>query len=294
MGKCRPLEVVFLTNFSTPCFQVTPIVPQMADDLELNLTILNAFNPEKERRRDVEGKLRSFLPEADGFGSCRRIAMEGAVLEAVEQLAARQPIDLLIAPPSDPLVFPSLQPSLRAAVLARLNTLLWTAPATVQVQKLRSRPRQIACWLELEQEPESSLAALRTAARYADVMEAQLHILYVAPDIVEGALQAPSAPLHVEEVWNTLRKHIPDALARCEVHVSAGGFRPVAELVRRCDADLLLMGREQAMISGFLLPTRMSPVITRLPCPTLCVGAKGEHVPLSRRPRVRPLLSLTA
>ena len=62
MSRRRPLEAVFLTRCSVPCFQVTPAVAQLADDLDLRLTLLHAFDPERERRRDVETRLRSFFP----------------------------------------------------------------------------------------------------------------------------------------------------------------------------------------------------------------------------------------
>lgn len=282
MSKRRPLGAVFLTSFSVPCFQVTPALAQMADDLDLRLTLLTAFDPEKERRSAVEAKLRSFFPEADAFAGCRRVAREGRVLDAVQSLAAEQPIDLLIAPPSDPLGLPSIAPSLRAELLTQVDTILWTAGPSVPSIKLRRRPRNIACWLDFDTQEDCYLGALRAAAQYAEATEAQLHILYVVPDVLEGSLRPPSVPLHAGEVWDALRQHLPSGLARPEIHVSPGGFRPVAELLRRCDADLLVIGSEQAVLSGWL-GTRMNPLISQALCPVLCIGRSGTQVQLSRR-----------
>lgn len=284
-SKRRPLGAVFLTSFSVPCFQVTPALAQMADDLDLQLTLLHAFDPEKERRGEVEAKLRSFFPEADAFSGCRRVVCEGRVGDAVSRLAAEQSVDLLIAPPSDPLGLPSIAPSLRAGLLTQVDTLLWTAGPSVPSLKLRRRPRHIACWLDFDTQEACYVAALRAAAQYAEATEAQLHLLYVVPDVHEGSLRGPSAPLHAGEVWDALRAHLPSGLARPEIHVSPGGFRPVADLVRRCDADLLVMGSEQAVLSGWLGP-RMNPLISQAMCPVLCVGPTAARVQLARR---RPL-----
>jgi nucleotide-binding universal stress UspA family protein len=287
-SKRRSLSAVFLTSFSVPCFQVTPALAQMADDLDMQLTLLHAFDPEKERRGEVEAKLRSFFPEADSFAGCRRVVCEGRVIDAVNRLAAEQPIDLLIAPPSDPLGLPSIAPSLRAQLLTQVGSLLWTAGPGVLPNKLRRRPRHVACWLDFDTQEACYLSALRTAVQYAEAAEAQLHLLYVVPDVFEGSLRGPSVPLHAGEVWESLRAHLPSGLARPEIHVSPGGFRPIVELLRRCDADLLVIGSEQAVLSGWL-GQRMNPLISQALCPVLCVGRAVSGVQLARRPVKLPV-----
>jgi nucleotide-binding universal stress UspA family protein len=293
LSKRRPLEAVFLTSFSVPCFQATPALAQMADDLELQLTLLHAFDPEKQRRKDAEAKLRSFFPEADAFPRCRRVVREGGVREAVDALAAEQSIDLILSMPSDPLWLPSIQPSRRAELLGRVGTLLWTAGSSVQPTKLRRRPRHIACWLDFDSEEACYLSALRVAAQYAAAVEAQLHLLYVLPDVLEGTLRPPSVPLHAGEVRDALREHLPGGLSKPEIHVSPGGFRPVPELLRRCDADLLVLGTEQAVVAGWL-GSRMNPLISQAHCPVLCVGGQGARVPLARRNPARLQDALSA
>lgn len=294
MSRRRPLEAVFLTRCSVPCFQVTPAIAQLADDLDLRLTLLHAYDPLRERRRDVETRLRSFFPEADSFRDCRRVAREGSVRDAVQRLASEQSIDLLIAPPSDPLRFPSLVPSLRAELLSQLGTLLWTAGPAVLPAKLRRRPRNIACWLDFSAGEEGYVPTLRVAARHAEALDAQLHILYVPPDILEGSLRPPSVPLHADEVLTALHTHLPDSLARPEIWVESGSFRPLPELLRRCDADLLVAGSAQAMASPWwgLGGQRLDPRLGAARCPILCVGQKGLRVPLWRRPASRPDASL--
>jgi nucleotide-binding universal stress UspA family protein len=285
MSRRRPLEAVFLTRCSVPCFQITPAIAQLADDLDLRLTLLHAFDPQRERRRDVETRLRSFFPEADSFRGCRRVAREGSVIDAVQHLGTEQAIDLLIAPPSDALQFPSLLPSLRAELLAQVGTLLWTASPAVLPAKLRRRPRNIACWLDYSAGEEGYVPALRVAARHAEALEAQLHILYVPPDIQEGTLRPPSVPLHADEVMASLSAHLPPDLARPEIWVDSGRLRPLPELLRRSDADLLVAGSEQAIARRFwgLGSQRLNPQLASAPCPILCVGQGGVRVPLWRR-----------
>lgn len=285
MSRRRPLEAVFLTRCSVPCFQVTPAVAQLADDLDLRLTLLHAFDPERERRRDVETRLRSFFPEADSFRDCRRVAREGSVRDAVQRLASEQSIDLLIAPPSEPLRLPSLLPSMRAELLSHLETLLWTAGPAVLPTKLRRRPRNIACWLDFSAGEEGYVPPLRVAARHAQALEAQLHILYVPPDILEGSLRPPSVPLHADEVLAALNTHLPGGVARPEIWVAGSSFRPLPDLLRRCDADLLVTGGNQATVSPWwtLGGTRIDPRLVAAPCPILCVGQQGLRVPLWHR-----------
>lgn len=286
MSRRRPLEAVFLTRCSVPCFQVTPAIAQLADDLDLRLTILHAFNPERERRRDVETRLRSFFPEADSFHDCRRVAREGSVFDAVQGLAGEQSIDLLIAPPTDPLRLPSLMPSLRAELLSQLGTLLWTAGPAVLPAKLRRRPRNIACWVDFSTGEDGYVPTLRVAARHAEALDAQLHILYLPPDILEGSLRPPSVPLHADEVLKALQTHLPSSLPRPEIWLESGSLRPLPELLRRCDADLLVAGSEQAMVSAWwgLGGQRLDSRLRAARCPILCVGQAGVRVPLWRRP----------
>lgn len=285
LAQPRALEVLFLTSFSDPCFRVTPALAQMADDLEMNLTLAHAYDDKRERLGDVELKLRSFFPEADGFGS-KRMVVTGDFLAAAERIVSERTVDMIVAPPSDPLGFWRLLPSRRAALLEKAGTLLWTAGQDVSTRKLRSRPRNIACWLELDgagaEDAAEQSAALQVAGKYAEALSAQLHVLYVLPDVLEGTLRPPSAPLCADEVWEALRARIPSGIKKPEVHVSSGGFRPVVDLLRRCDADLLVLGADQAMVSGWL-GTRMSPLISQAPCPVICVGDRGASVPIAQR-----------
>jgi hypothetical protein len=280
MVAMRPLEVVFVTNFSDACFRIIPAVAQLVDDFVLRLSILHAYDPAREGRAAAEDKLHSFFPEADHFGVCRRVLLEGDLVQGVEQLRREGPVDLLVVPSSDALGLPHLQRSSRARLLEECGVSVWTTGRKVLPEKLKRRPRNIACWLDFET---GELAQVELAKEYALRLGAKLHLLHVTPDILEGSLQPPSTPLGADEVLEALRARLGGSSPAPEVHVSlGGGRRAMVDLVRRCDADLLFLGRSRAVLPGWLGP-KMNPAISGVPCPIVCLGEIALRPALLRR-----------
>jgi hypothetical protein len=103
--QARPLEVVFLTSFADFSYHSIPAIAQMADDFRMRLTLLHATR-DRTPTEDDRAKLESFFPEADSYLHCRRLVMEGGPVEAVKRLPLVDPVDLLVAPTSDPLGLP--------------------------------------------------------------------------------------------------------------------------------------------------------------------------------------------
>ncbi|MEZ5288868.1 MAG: universal stress protein [Vicinamibacterales bacterium] len=144
----RPFEVVFLTNFSNLCFRAIPSLAQMSDDIDMRLTIVHAAG-ETADTRPLENNLRNFFSEADAFSRCRRILERGTPVDAVQRLATRQPIDLVVAPAGDPLGMPRIgHRSLRSRLVRECPAPVWThGPAALHRRGVR-RPRRVACVVE--------------------------------------------------------------------------------------------------------------------------------------------------
>lgn len=274
----RTMDVVFLTNFTDGCFRAIPALAQMADDLAIRLTLLHAFDPEKEQVSAAEAKLASFFPEADRFADTRRVVLPGPLPDAVRAHAARRHVDLFIAPGSDRLRPLRLRPSTRAALIAVSEAPVWTTGPRVLPASLLRPPRRIACWLD----PDATDAAyLRLSAELALQLGGELHVLHVTPEFHEGAYIRPSVPLHAGEVATSVSGQL-DLDVPLKVHVAPGGDpRAVLDLAHRCEPDLLILSPRRSVRSRLFGPG-VSRVVDLAPCPVLCVGETAQV------PRVLP------
>lgn len=279
-----PLELLFLTNFSDACFHATRAVAQLADDLELRLSILYAYDPKQEDRRAAQEKIDSFFPEADRFRVCNRLIAEGDVITAVSRLHSSRRIDLVVAPVSDRIGLPRLfHRSTRARLLAECGLSVFTLGRRADFRKLGSAPKNVACWLDFESPAPHNLTV---AWSYAATIGARLHLLHVLPELHEGTIRAPSQPLHSREVADAVRDRTGSTALVPEIHVSPGhGPGALMQLVRRVEADLLFVSEEAALESGlFMFGSGMSSVVREAPCPTICVSDRTRALRLQPGP----------
>lgn len=273
----RPLEVLFLTNFSTACFRAIPALAQMADDLEIQLTILHAYDADVQARPVAEAKLHSFFPEADYYHASRRLLVSGCPVNAVQRFRDSGPLDLVIAPGGDPLGFPRIgRPSLRARLMRETATPVWTMGTGPHVGRLNRRTRNVGCWLDLGGET----AHLRAACEYAWAMDATLHVFHVLPDVHEGMLVLPmysDRPLHAHGLTEAVRALTADLPLTPQVHIAAGANdRAMAACVRRVDADVLFLSPARAVRRSWL-GTRVTRFMDAAACPVICVDpASGD------------------
>lgn len=287
-----PLELLFLTNFSDACFHATRAVAQLADDLELRLSILYAYDPKQEERRAAQEKIDSFFPEADRFRVCNRLLAEGDVIAAVSRLQSSRRIDLVVAPVSDRLGLPRLlHRSVRARLLAECGLSVFTLGRRTDFRKLGGAPKNVACWLDFESPAPNNLTV---AWSYAATIGARLHLLHALPDLNEGTIRAPNQPLHSQEVLDAVRDRIGSTALRPEIHVApSSGPAALMRLLRRVEADLLFVSEDAALESGlFMLSSGMSRVVQQAPCPTLCVSDRAR--PLQLQPGPAHLLRMSA
>jgi hypothetical protein len=92
MQSTRPFEVLFLTDFSNTAHRSIPAMAQMADEIDMRLTLLHACG-DNVSAAAAESKLRSFFAEASHYHGAQRVVLPTDVLNAVEQVRREQPVD---------------------------------------------------------------------------------------------------------------------------------------------------------------------------------------------------------
>jgi hypothetical protein len=286
MNASRPFEVTFLTSFSDTCFRAIPALAQMADSIDLRLSIVHCHDPRRRAADAAAARLRSFFPEADRYPGCQRRLLDGSPVEAVARLHAERPIDLLVAPAGDPLGMPRLaHHSLRATLLRGPVPALWTvgpesSPAIV------GRPvRHVACCVHVGMPGD---AHIKLASRYASELGAVLHIVQVLPEIHEGTLLrlAYAGPIDERSATERVHRLSPAAAATTiQIHVTTA-YRLAHTLDTECTADLVVVdGQAWTRRRAFL--RRLDPVLDRLRRPVICAGPAAESVEWQPRRRER-------
>lgn len=270
----RPFDVLFLTNFSESCFKAIPALAQMCDAIEMRLTILHTYQ-EASRLRELESDLRSFFPEADDYGCCRRVLSPGSPLDGVRRMQAEGHVDLVVAPAGDPLGLPRVgHRSLRSQLMTSDGTPMWTIGNGTPSRRLVRPARSVACCLELGRK---GRVHLKLACQYARAMHASLHVIQVMPEIHEGnlLLLATADPFD-------------DACAAADVRRFGGGDAPepevhvtdrtrLAELLARRDIDVVFLDANRWIRRSWFAP-RIDRLADRLPCAAVYVDAEREDV----------------
>ncbi|MGE0405126.1 MAG: universal stress protein [Candidatus Korobacteraceae bacterium] len=294
MHEPRPLQILFLTSFSDSCYRAIPALAQMADDLEVRITLLHSYDPEQVTADTARCRVQSFFPEADRFGIVRRLAMPGKLPAIYETYRAENPVDLIFAPSSDPLGRPRLGHPIRSRMIRESGVPVWTIGPKVDVRKLQAPNRSVACWIDFEHPDKTHL---KLAFEYAWKLDAQLHLLHVLPEVNESTVLLPlyyDKPLHAEGATEEIRKMLGWVPMSPEIHVTTGNARKgILRLAKKCDADILFVGKGTAIESGFL-GTRLNPAIDQCHCPVICVDGNTSSMAIWKLDRGSAFLSRTA
>lgn len=268
------LDILFLTNFSDYCFRAIPSIAQMADSFSVRLTIMHVYDPGKCTAKAANEMLESFFPEADRYRSCRRVAVPGPVVDSVKRHLDAWPVNLVIAPASDPIGMPRIgDRSLRARLIEECGVPVWTIGRRVRVPKLLQPVRNVACWLDYHMH---GAPHLPFAAEYAQRIGARLHVLRALPVVDEGslALAAPQNPsLHSNGAAREIERLCAASSVRPQIHVTQGdGRRALCKLLDECDADLVFLRNDEWFLTRWLgLGLRMGDFA---PCPCVYIGDK--------------------
>jgi hypothetical protein len=267
----HPLDILFLTNFSDFCYRAIPSIAQMADSFSARLAIMHAFDP-KRGKSEAAGKLESFFPEADRYRSCQRIAAEGPLLDAVKAHLNVWPVNLIVAPASDPIGVPRIgDRSVRARIIEECGVPVWTMGRRVKPERLTQPTRNVACWLDFYSDRNDHLPF---AIEFANRTGAALHLLRALPAIHEGSLALAvdqTRALHPEGAAAEIAKLCADTPARPRIHVATGdGRASVARMLSECDADVVFLRNEEPRLARWLGMGLWTG--DALPCPAIYIG----------------------
>lgn len=280
----RPFEVLFLTNFSDSCYRAIPAVAQLGDEIDIRLTIVHAHAGSPDATPQKEDALRSFFPEADDYPSSRRVLLATSPIEAVRRLKVEQPVDLVVAPPGDPLGMPRLgHRSLRSLIIRDAALPTWTCGASASSSRILRPTRHVACTLELERDGN---AHLELACAYAEAMGATLHVVHVVPEVEEGHRMmqlAAAEPFDDVHARKECRK--AGASPSLSIDVRMTDRHGLQATLSDCDADVVFLDGAKWM-SRRWLTFRMRRMLDELPCPAVCVDARRctHHWHLPRNP----------
>ena len=272
MPTPHPLDILFLTNFSDYCFRSIPAIAQMADALKVRLTVMHVYDPKRSSQAEAEGQVQSFFPEADRYAACYRLAVRGPFVSAVKRHLELWPVNLIVAPSSDPIGLPRIgDRSMRARLLEECGIPIWTIGRRVKVPKLMQPVRNVACWLDFRS-PETS--HLSFAMDYAHKINARLHLLRAIPEIHEGSLLPAAHPgkaLHPDLAAEEILRLCAGAPLIPEVHVSSGeGRTTLVRMLRECDADAVFVPNQESLLARWLRFGLQASA--RIECPAIYVG----------------------
>ena len=288
----RPLDVLYLTNFSDYCFRTIPAVAQLADTIKIRLTVLHSYDPAKETQSSAAEKVHSFFPEADRYLACNRLAAPGHMVDVVKRHLEGWPVDLIVAPASDAIGFPRLgSRSTRSRLIEQSGVPVWTFGRGVAMPKLLQPVRNVACWLDYHS---GKTGHLGYALEYASKVGAKLHLLSALPSIDEGMLSLGTKldegkALAPDTAAAKIRSLCAGFPIVPEVHVArSSGGSTLAQMLKACDADTVFLHHyPSAMAEWFGMGLRPADA---LPCPAICRGDKVggrvwtlEHGPAKRR-----------
>ncbi|MBL8241974.1 MAG: universal stress protein [Bryobacterales bacterium] len=263
------LNILFATNFSDSCFRAIRAVAQLADAINVRLTVAHANHGGLPRHRD----LHSFFAEADHFGRCRRVTLDGSPVEGIVALSRQERFDLIISPGSDRLGLPRpFHRSIRAGLLQAGTAPVWTTSRGLEEGDFRRPIRTVAVAMDGW---DSNLQHLHLASAFAERVGARLHLLTVVPDIHEGTLVSQAVapqPLHPDRAIARLEKLLAGWHRVPVIDAAVGSAsRHIPRMAAKCDADLLFLSQAQST-SGVFIPG-ISRTVNHAPCAVVSVPA---------------------
>jgi hypothetical protein len=241
---------------------------QMTDDIDVNLTIVHAYDSKQRRHVDAEHALYSFFPEADNYAGTVRRAMPGTPVDVLRRVRDSQPVDLVVCPGSDLLGLPRPgHRSLRSRILREIGLPLWSIGRGIDATRLGKSVQNVGCWVNFDQ---GAVPHLEFAAEYAAKLKARLHLFYVTPEIHEGMILpvVPNPPLHPDGMHNFFQNRLGHLALRPEIHMTSKHGPSMERLTKTHDIDALFTS-----VSPWPLLSGLHS-IDRCPCPAICFGRK--------------------
>lgn len=268
--SCTPNpHLIFATNFSEACHAAIPMVANWVDSLQARLTLLHVH----PRGNGVQAAraLDSFFAESAHYPNSERQLLSGPAATGIAEFCRQHPQAMLVMPPSVRSYLPRpLHVSLRTEVLRTAATpMLTMLPDTRAIATQATAGGHVACWITGE---ESHLEHVREAAALAQQRGAELHLLFVLPEVSEGLMiealysNRPLAEPAAIRMLDDIAARIGNGV-RVRVHLGTGSARPtLARLLRDSRAQVLVVDRDttvrkQLLRHSFASALRDSPCL---------------------------------
>ena len=251
----RSLDILFLTNFSDNCAHSIPAIARMAEALKVRLTVMHVYDPACCTQSDAEAQLSLFFPDIGHYASCHRIALPGPLLDVVRSYLEVWPVNLIVAPASDPMGFRGIgRRSTRSRLVKECGVPIWTIGRRVQTERLYRPVQNVACWLDFHSSETDHLAF---AMEYAGKLKAKLHLLRALPEIHEGSLIYGAANqgkmLFPSGASDEILRLCSNSPIRPEVHVSSSQDHfTLASMLQDCEADVVFLRNEESSLVEWL------------------------------------------
>lgn len=287
-------HLIFATNFSESCHAAIPMVAHWVDVLQARLTLLHVHP--RGASQQAARALDSFFAESAHYPDSQRQLLSGDTATGIAGYCSQHPQALLVMPPSLRSYLPRpLHVSLRTRVLRELATpMLTMLPDSRAIPELPAHGGHVACWITGD---EPQLDHVREAATLARQRGAELHLLFVLPEVSEGLMlealysDRPLAEPAATRLLDDVAARI-DADVRVRVHLGSGSTQAsLARLLRASRASVLVVDRDTA-VRKRLLRGAFSSALRDSPCLLVCVpsrrhGDDGSLPPPNARSRTR-------
>jgi len=282
-------HILFPVDFSERCRAVAPAAIDLARRCGARLTLLHAVDlppgayadwyafsamVDVAAIKEHEGKLlNEFLP---GQPDLVRVLADGAPVPAITRYAAEHGVDLIMLPTHGHTRFRSLLlGSVTSGVLHDAACPVWTAAHAEGLPRVQKYAR-VLCAVDLG---ESTGRVAAWAARFAEDMQAELHLAHALPAIAD-----PAHSLDVAKFRDNLRAEAftryhelvsgAGAPQPCEMLLTLAGESVGETLARHAQgvqADVLIAGRGAIQGTFGRLRTHVNDIIRRAPCPVISV-----------------------
>ncbi|MBA4285420.1 MAG: hypothetical protein C0434_07800 [Xanthomonadaceae bacterium] len=293
-------HLIFATNFSEACHAAIPMVAHWVDTLQARLTLLHVHP--RGAGSQAARSLDSFFAESAHYPSSSRQLLSGNAAAGIAEFCRQHPQAMLVMPPSVRSYLPRpLHVSLRTQVLRQVATpMLTMLPDSKAIPELPALGGHVACWITGD---EPRLDHVREAAALARQRDAELHLLFVLPEVSEGLMlealysDRPLAEPAAIRLLDDIAARIGDQV-RVRVHLDTGSTqRSLARLLRASRASLLVVDRD-TVVRKRLLRGAFASALRDSPCLLICVPARSHDDDGDRMPppnaRQRPALPPSA
>jgi len=284
-------NILFPLDFSPACEQIAPAVEEMRRAMRAQLSLLHSIDlPRPWMSQDAPNqwididalrgrareRLQLFADTHFLHGHTNLMVETGDAAEAICRYAQQQETDLVMMPTHGYGIFRrALVGSVTTKVLHDAGCAVWTAAHAGTIT--RRSCRKILCGIGNLEQPE----ILRTAAMLADALAATLTIVHAYPYFAET-----SSERYERRIPRRAREHILQKIDHLQrlvgthapVVVACGEVNEViSETARRCDADLVAVGRGSSAHFLGSLQSHLYYIIRSSICPVIALpGARSQ------------------